>query len=662
MYKICVFAGTTEGRELVEFLSSQPVQVTACVATEYGGTLLPTADNLTISAKRLPVAEITQLLSKTAFDLVIDATHPYAASITESISAACQATETEYLALLRGASALSDDVVYVPDTETAAEFLDSTEGNILLTTGSKELAKFGKLTGFGYRVYARVLPMDASLDACHAVGMKASHIIAMQGPFSEEINLAMLHTVSASWLVTKDGGELGGFDAKVSAARKANVRLVVIGRPAQKDGVSFSEAIELLCTRFGCSRKPHVDILGIGPGNREAMTEEVRQAMKRADCLIGAKRMLEAVASSGQRVHDAIASRDIADFILTHSEYQRFAVVMSGDVGFFSGTKKLLPLLDSCEVNVLPGLSSLVYLCARLKTSYEDVFVTSVHGRQHNIVPDVRSHDRVFVLVGGENGMQELCRSLVDAGLGNVQVSVGERLSYPDEKITQDTAEHLAGGTYETLSVALIENSNPYAVVTHGLPDTMFQRGAGADGVVPMTKSEIRAVCLSKLQLTERSVCWDVGAGTGSVAIEMALQAKKGRVFAIERKSAAVELLHLNRESFSVENLSIVSGCAPEACLDLPAPSHAFIGGSSGNMKEIITLLLEKNPTIRIVATAIALESISELTACIKEFPWIDTEVISMQVAHDKKAGPYHLMTGQNPIYIFTMQAGGSEG
>lgn len=661
MYKICVFAGTTEGRELVEFLSYQPVDITACVATEYGETLLPAADNLKISARRLPVAEITQILAETAFDLVIDATHPYAASITESISTACHATGTEYLRLLRGASELSDDVVYVPDTEAAVEFLDSTEGNILLTTGSKELAKFGKLTGFEDRVYARVLPMDMSLDACHAVGLKASHIIAMQGPFSEEMNLAMLHAVSASLLVTKDGGEPGGFDAKVSAARKANTRLVVIGRPVQKDGVSFSEAIELLCTRFGCVHKPHVDVLGIGPGNRETMTEEVRLAIKRADCLIGAKRMLEAVASSGQRVHDAIESRDIADFILTHREYRRFAVVMSGDVGFFSGTKKLLPLLDSCEVNVLPGLSSLVYLCARLKTSYEDVFVTSVHGRQHNVVPDVRSHDRVFVLVGGENGMQELCRSLVEAGLGNVKISIGERLSYPNEKITQDTAEVLVNGTYGALSVALIENDCPDAVVTHGLPDHLFQRGAGADGVVPMTKSEIRAVCLSKLQLTERSVCWDVGAGTGSVAIEMALQAKKGCVFAIERKSAAVELLHMNREKFSVENLSVVSGCAPEACLDLPAPSHAFIGGSSGNMREIITLLLEKNPTIRIVATAIALESISELTACIKEFPWIDTEVISMQVAHDKKAGPYHLMTGQNPIYIFTMQAGGNK-
>lgn len=661
MYKICVFAGTTEGRELVEFLSSQPVDVTACVATEYGETLLPAADNLTVSAKRLPVAEITQLLSKTAFDLVIDATHPYAASITESISVACHATGTEYLRLLRGASELSGDVVYVPDTQTAAEFLDGTEGNILLTTGSKELAKFSKLTEFEGRVYARVLPMDASLDACHSVGLKASHIIAMQGPFSEEMNLAMLHAISASWLVTKDGGEPGGFDAKVSAARKANARLVVIGRPVQKDGVSFPEVIELLCTRFGCAHKPHVDVLGIGLGSRETMTEEVRQAIKRADCLIGAKRMLEAVASSGQRVHDAIASKDIADFILTHREYQRFAVVMSGDVGFFSGTKKLLPLLDSCEVNVLPGLSSLVYLCGRLKTSYEDVFVTSVHGRHHNIVPDVRSHDRVFVLVGGENGMQELCRSLVDAGLGNVKISIGERLSYPDEKITQDTAEFLVNGTYDSLSVALIENAYPDAVVTHGLPDHMFQRGAGADGVVPMTKSEVRAVCLSKLQLTERSICWDVGAGTGSVAIEMALQAKKGQVYAIERKSAAVDLLHLNKEKFSTENLSVVSGCAPEICLDLPAPSHAFIGGSSGNMREIIALLLEKNPGIRIVATAISLESIAELTACMKEFPWSATEVISMQVAHDKKAGPYHLMTGQNPIYIFTMQAGGNE-
>jgi precorrin-6Y C5,15-methyltransferase (decarboxylating) len=661
MYKICVFAGTIEGRELVEFLSSQPVDVTACIATEYGETLLPSSDNLTILAGRLSVTEITQMLSDTVFDLVIDATHPYAASVTESISTACHTTGTEYLRLLRKASGLSPDAVYVPDAEAAVKFLDGTEGNILLTTGSKELAKFNKLANFSDRVYVRVLPIDTSLEACHAAALKASHIIAMQGPFSEEMNLAMLHTVSASWLVSKDGGEAGGFDAKVSAAQKAGARLVVIGRPPQREGVSFSEAIELLCSRFGCAYKPRVDIVGIGPGSHEAMTKEVCQAIKRADCLIGARRMLQAVAVPGRQIHDAIVAKDIADFIMAHREYRRFAVVMSGDVGFFSGTKKLIPLLDSCEVEVLPGLSSLAYLCARLKTSYEDVFVTSVHGRQHNIVSDVQSHSRVFVLVSGESGMQKLCRSLVDAGLRSVQISIGERLSYPDEKITKGTAEHLVAGAYEELSVALIENSYPDAVVTHGLPDSMFRRGAGADGVVPMTKSEVRAVCLSKLQLTERSVCWDVGAGTGSVAIEMALQAKRGQVYAIERKSKAVELLHLNKEKFSIENLTVISGCAPEACFDLPAPSHVFIGGSSGNMQDILALLLEKNPGIRIVATAISLESIAELTTCIKKFPWTETEIVSMQVAHDKKTGSYNLMAGQNPIYVFMMQAGGNE-
>ena len=173
-----------------------------------------------------------------------------------------------------------------------------------------------------------------------------------------------------------------------------------------------------------------------------------------------------------------------------------------------------------------------------------------------------------------------------------------------------------------------------------------------------MTKSEVRAVCLSKLRLTEKAVAWDVGAGTGSVAIELALQARKGSIYAIERKEAAVDLLYENCRKFGVDNLTVVPGIAPDACIDLPAPTHAFIGGSSGNMKEIITLLLEKNSDVRIVATAIALESVGELTECMKHFRFDFAEVVSMTVARNRKAGPYNLMTGQNPIYIFTMQGG----
>ena len=654
MYKICVFAGTTEGRELVEFLARHNVSVTACVATEYGQTLLSPTNNLTISAKRLSESEMVDMLSKSRFDVVVDATHPYASVVTENIVAACAETGTEYIRLLRSESVIPVDAVFVSSIEDAVTYLSTVDGNILLTTGSKELGKFTTVRDFENRVYVRVLPMEESLRLCQEAGLKPAHILAMQGPFSVEMNVAMLKSVDAKFLVSKESGLTGGMAEKVAAACTAGAKLVVIGRPPQKQGISFAEMVELLCSRFELVQKQQVAVVGIGPGSREAMTGEVLNVLSHADCIIGAKRMVEAVAENGQSVHNAIAPEAIAEFIREHREYHRFVVAMSGDVGFFSGTKKLLPMLENCDVTVLPGLSSMVYLCARLGTSYEDVLPISIHGRDNDIIPDIRRNKRVFALVGGENGMGNLCRELTAAGLGFVKISVGEKLSYPDERITVGTAEALQNRVFQSLSVALIENENANPVVTHGLPDDAFDRTE----TVPMTKSEVRCVCLSKLALTEKAVAWDVGAGTGSVAIEMALQARKGAVYAIERKGAAVEILQENVRKFRTSNLTVVPGIAPEACATLPAPTHAFIGGSSGNMKDIISLLLKKNPNVRIVATAIALESVGELTECMKHFRFDYAEVISMTVARNRKAGPYNLMTGQNPIYIFTMQGG----
>ena len=658
MYKLCVFGGTTEGRELIEFLHTQPCRVTACVATEYGRTLLPEGENLTVSARPLPVGEIGAMLQAERFDLVIDATHPYAASITKSIAAACEATGTERWRLLRGASAVPAPAVFAENTDEAVRLLSGAEGSILLTTGSKELSRFAALPDFAARVWARVLPLSASLEACSAAGLPPSHIFALQGPFTQEMDEAMLHMTGARWLVTKDGGAAGGFAEKAAAAQRAGAQLLVIGRPAQEAGRSLSGTIDALCARFGFSCCPRVAVVGIGPGSEAAQTGEVRAAIGAADALIGARRMLEAVARPGQLALEAVAPEAIADCIREHPQCRRFAVVMSGDTGFFSGTRKLLPLLADYETTVLPGLSSLSYLCARLGVSYETVVPVSLHGRTHDIVPDVRRNEKVFALVGGEGGMAALCRRLTQAGLGLVRVSVGERLSYPDERITCGTAAELADQPFDKLSVALLENPSPDAIVTHGLPDEGFQRSLTPGHVVPMTKSEVRSVCLSKLQLTADAVCWDVGAGTGSVAIEMALQAVRGSVWAIEREADALALLEQNRAAFGTQNLHPVSGSAPEACRALPAPTHAFLGGTGGQVREILQLLLEKNPQVRIVATAVTLESAAALTACMRDFQF--SECVSLSIARARAAGPYHLMAGQNPIYIFTLQNGGN--
>ena len=659
MSKICIFGGTTEGRKLAEFLSGQPCDVMVCVATDYGQTLLPEAEHVSVSAKRLPVGEIVSLLTEHRFDLVIDATHPYAQSITKSIARACRETGTLRWRLLRGASGVSPEHTYVETVSDAAAFLSETEGNILLTTGSKELAGFSQLPGFSERVWARVLPLQSSLDACAQAGLPASHIFAMQGPFSEAMNAAMLRTIGAQYLVTKDGGAPGGFEEKEAAAKSAGARLVVIGRPPEEEGLSLSKTISALCTRFGFAPKPEVFIAGIGPGSEALQTQEVRAAIERADCLIGARRMLDAVAGPQQLAIDAIAPETIASHIAQHPECGVFCVVMSGDTGFYSGTKKLLPLLRDCRVRVLPGLSSMSYLCARVGVSYEDAVPVSLHGRDFDIAREVRRRRKVFTLVGGDGGMQALCERLTQAGLGHVRIAVGERLSYPDEAITRGTAQELRSHTFDKLSAALIENDTPGEIVTPSLPDEAFLRELEPGKLVPMTKSEVRSICLSKLRLTPNAVCWDVGAGTGSVSIEMARLCADGTVYAIEKSERALALLEQNKEAFSASNMQIIPGPAPEACRDLPAPTHAFLGGTSGSVRDILALLLEKNPHVCIVATAVTLESVSALSACMEDFE--AAECVSVQVSKAAALGQYHLMQAQNPVYIFTLQNGGTD-
>ena len=654
MYKLCIFAGTTEGRKLVEFLITQPLFVTACVATEYGETLLPEGENLTVSAHRMTREEMAQLFSREGFDLVVDATHPYASVVTENICAACEETGTEYLRLLRSSGKAQEDDILVPDIAGAVDYLNTQEGNILLTTGSKELKAFSRLEDFSQRVYARVLPMVESLELCREAGVQPSHIFAMQGPFTRQMNLAMLESIQAKFLVTKESGGAGGFAEKLAAAREAGAKLVIIGSPPQVEGMGFDQVVNEICSRFGLTWKSKVTIVGIGPGSLDAMTAQARQAIRHAPCLIGAGRMLQAVAEPGQEILEAISPEKISEFIHNHPGCREFAVVMSGDVGFFSGTKKLLPLLEDCQVTLEPGLSSLVCLCAKLGVSYEDVLPVSLHGRNHNLAADVARNPRVFVLAGGENGMGRICQDLTKAGLGQVRVSVGQQLGYPEECIVTGTAQELAEQTFHSLSVALVENEKACRAVSYGLPDEAFLR----EEKVPMTKSEVRSVCLSKLELNDHSLVWDIGAGTGSVSVEMGRLCEKGHVYAIEQKESAVALLQENCRRFALENLTVVPGKAPEACEDLPAPTHAFIGGSSGNLRQIIRLLLEKNPNVRIVATAISLESQAELTQCLKEFAFEWEEVVSLSVAKARKAGSYHLMTGLNPILIVAMQGG----
>ena len=678
MDKILLFAGTTEGRNLAEFLEKNQIPTEVCVATQYGETLLEEGKYLHVHAGRLDETEMEQQIQKQQITLVIDATHPYAVIVSQNIRRACSRTGTEYIRLARKETDASwkqemEDVTEVASVAEAAAFLAKKEGRIFAATGSKELSAYQVIPDYQDRVVARVLSTPEAVSECAMLGFSGKNLICMQGLFTEDLNVAMLRQAQASWMVTKESGKAGGFLEKLRAAKKAGAKLVVIKRPGERsEEIAEDQKKEnlyaicdegqirsLLGKRLGICPKRQLYLVGIGMGNEKNRTVEAEQICQSADLLIGARRMLQSVKTEGKAVFESYKPDEIAAYLAEHPQYETAAVLLSGDIGFYSGAKKLYDAiertegLEQMEIYPVSGISSVVYFCGKLGVSWEDVHLLSLHGRKQNLIDAVKYHEKVFVLCGEKDGIPKICCKLKEYGLGDVKVAVGTDLSYEQERIVQGTAESLMKEDFAPLSVLLICNPDVKKRIGHGLDDDLFLRGK-----VPMTKSEVRSISLSKLRLHKDAVVWDVGAGTGSVSIEAASLAKDGVVYAIEKKDEAIDLLEQNKRKFGTDNLEIIKGLAPEALEGLPAPTHAFIGGSSGNLKEILEVLLEQNPRVRVVINAIALETVAEAMQCLKSMAFTDVDIAQVSVAKGKKLGSYEMMMGQNPVYIFSCTGG----
>ncbi len=271
--KICIFAGTTEGRRLVSLLKDA-ADVTACVATEYGEEMLCDIDGVRVRQGRMNAEEMTAFFTENRFDKIIDATHPYAEEATANIAAAARTAGVPLMRILREKDAFVKDAVYVSSVAEAKEYLSDKDGNVLITTGSKELSAYAGLDM--QRVWARVLPLASSLEACEKAGVPTPHIIAMQGPFTEETNLAQLNAINAKYLVTKDSGKNGGFYEKISAAKKSGAVPIIIGQPPQTKGLLPDEAVSELSASYDLGKK-EIILIGIGPGG-DTLTPEAKNA------------------------------------------------------------------------------------------------------------------------------------------------------------------------------------------------------------------------------------------------------------------------------------------------------------------------------------------------------------------------------------------------
>lgn len=561
MCKIWIFGGTTEGRLLAEYCSREKIEAWVSVASEYGEELLqeelmesgnagnPDLNHNTCLAKknlktvqassvikvlrgRMDRYQMEEFIRNQGIHLVIDATHPHARLVSEEIQEACGRTGVRLERCLRaeGEQNKARDWVEVDSIQEAVSFLSSVSGVIFATTGSKELEALCQIPDYQKRVYARVLPTSNVLKKCEKLGITGSHLIAMQGPFSTEMNTLFLRRTKAEWLLTKDSGRAGGFQEKMEAARENGTRVVVIRRP-EEDGISLEEAMEVLKKadegnvgeregRGGediereiasakrkkniegvdgenqrksnaVELKTHLILAGIGMGQPSQMTGEVLRSIRESDALIGAGRMLESaeralqndllISKEGKaenrqesaaaveketKCYKAYLPDDVIQIVSKHPEWKQAVILYSGDTGFFSGASRMAERLREAgyPFTVYPGTSCVSYLAARLGTHWEDAVIYSAHGRELSVDRVMKRlcdpeepAKRAFILMGGKNGAGQFCERLTQAGYGNVQVTVGENLSYPEEQIRSGTAEEMKKLEFADLSLMLLE-------------------------------------------------------------------------------------------------------------------------------------------------------------------------------------------------------------
>ena len=639
MDKIMIFGGTTEGRILCEkCVDKKDIMIDVYVATEKGASVLPKASNIRIHIGRLNEIEMKAEYKLNEPDMVIDATHPFALEVTENIKYAVDINK--YVRLLRDENDKVEHAMYVENMDKAITVVNRSKGNVLMTTGSKELEKYANIKDFKSRVYVRMLPDNISLRTALSLGMKLSHIIDDDAPFTVEQNMEHIQSNNIKYLITKDSGDIGGFMEKYEAAIRSNILLIVIQRPKEK-GYNLDEVLEKIDNLKNIKR---VYIIGIGMGSKESMTIEAKNAIDKCEVVIGAKRVVDSVDDGGNRDAYYEYRPDKIKHFIDNRLYRKIAVVYSGDICLYSGATELIDKLVGHEVKIIQGVSSISYLAARMGIDWANTKILSMHARELDIVKEVSENKGVFALTG--DNIPDICKRLCAGDLGDAKICIGEKLSYDDEKIYVGYVHEFINHEFDTIATIYIENDKYGKKFEIGIDDDLFIRDN-----VPMTKSETRAIALSMLNISSTDIVYDIGAGTGSVTVEMAKAAYDGVVYSIERTAKGVKLIDENCKKFGVNNAHIVQGYAEEVIESLPKADAVFIGGTNGKMNQILDIISNKGKTT-VVITAITLETVYKTIEYFNQRRINNVEIKQVSVSRGKKVVGLNMLVAENPIFI----------
>ncbi len=393
-------------------------------------------------------------------------------------------------------------------------------------------------------------------------------------------------------------------------------------------------------------------IVGLGPGERDWMLPAAERALANTRLVICAKRNLPLI-TQNPNVYVMDKLSDAMIEIAAVLPEGDVAVCCSGDPGMYSLLARVKQKFPDEDVQVISGIGSLQILCDRIGEGREKAVVLSAHGRDltdGRLIGAIAHNEQTLILLDDKRSVAWLCETLLHYGMDSLEIAVGENLSYSNQRVVLGSPRALLREQFSPLSAVRVYNKAPNPIaVNFGLRDDAFARGDS-----PMTKSEVRAVALSKLDLRPDSTLWDIGAGTGSVSVEAARLLHSGMVLAIERDAQALSLIAENKRRFRLPNLQIVAGSALSVIESLPAPTEVFIGGSGGELPEIIGALAAMNRKIRVVVTAVTLETQAQATELLNGAEFSDFDAACIAVSTAKKAREYHIMAAQNAVTLFS--------
>ena len=653
-----VFSGTTEGRLLSDALSAHGIKHIVCVAGTYGEDMMEDDPNRTVHVGRMDAMQMKEFFISNKFSgegTVIDATHPYASEVTANIKSACEDLNLKYVRVIRsGDESAAEGFPKYATAADCAKALDKTDSNILLTTGSKELGIYAENVSSDVlgRTYVRVLPSVESLELCEKAGIEKSHIIAMHGPFSTEMNEALIRQYSIKHLVTKESGASGGFDEKILAARNEGITAHIIERPSKEEGVSVEAALSMVLAYK--NPEMNITIAGLGMGSEGGLTLDAHLAIKDSDVIFGAERL---ISRFNKKKYPLYLAKDIIP-VLEAEKPLRPVILYSGDVSFFSGTRKMIAALKEWRrdiiIRVLPGISSISYLASKIGTSYDDAKLFSLHGHDSDedlakLTDLIRYNPKVFTLLSGGKDIGKIAEAMITSGIKG-SITAGNNLSYDDESVITMSPDEALSYDKTGITTAFISNDAPLRKpLINVIKDSDMIRSD-----VPMTKECIRHESIIRLELCEGDVLYDVGGGTGSVSIEAASLSRDLKVYTFEKKPEAIGLIKENIKKADLYNIEVVEGDAPDTFEGLPSPDKVFIGGSEGRLSDIIAKLSGMRKGIRYVINAVSLETFEEVKKLMKEYDAKDEEILQISVTGVRKAGEHHLMSAQNPVWIFS--------